>query len=48
MPTDVCLIFIMQNFLHRHIFSCPKTFGTQIAQPDIDPKFWGNSINEFL
>ena len=48
MPTDVCLIFIMQKFLHRHIFSCPKTFGRQIAQPDIDPRFRGNSINEFL
>lgn len=48
MPTNVCLIFIMQKFLHRYIFSCPKTFGRQIAQPDIDPRFQGNSIDEFL
>lgn len=48
MPTNVCLIFIMQKFLHRYIFSCSKTFGRQIAQPDIDPRFQGNSINEFL
>ena len=38
MPTDVCLILIMQKCLHLHIFSCPKTFGRQIAQPDIDPR----------
>ena len=48
MPTDVCLILIMQKCLHLHIFSCPKTFGRQIAQPDIDPRFQGNSIDEFL
>lgn len=48
MPTNACLIFIMQKFLHRYIFSCPKTFGRQIAQPDIDPRFQGNSIDEFL
>ena len=48
MPTNVCLIFIMQKFLHRYIFSCRKTFGRQIAQPDIDPRFQGNSIDEFL
>ena len=48
MPTDVCLILIMQKFLHLQIFSCPKTLGRQIAQPDIDPRFQGNSVNEFL
>ena len=48
MPTDVCLILIMQKCLYLHIFSCPKTFGRQIAQPDIDPRFQGNSIDDFL
>ena len=48
MPTDVCLILILQKCLHLHIFSCPKTFGRQIAQPDIDPRFESNSIDDFL